>query len=70
MWLLHMEGETDGVKIMHGLNGRVYKVSDLPHFSVDGYCLETRTIYEFFDVIFTVTRVNRSVTSSPRVAVH
>jgi len=58
MWLLHME-ETDGVKIMYG---REYKVPELTQFSVDGYCPETRTIYEFLDVIFTVTRVNRSVT--------
>jgi len=43
MWLLHME-ETDGVKIMHGRNGREYKVPELPQFSVDGYCPETLTI--------------------------
>jgi len=46
MWLLHME-EKDGVKIMHGRNGREYKVPELPHFSADGYCAETKTIYEF-----------------------
>ena len=51
MWLLHME-ETDGVKIMHGRNGREYKVPELPQFSVDGYCPETRTIYEFFGCYF------------------
>jgi len=51
MWLLHME-ETDGVKIMHGRNGREYKVHELPQFSVDGYCPETRTIYEFFGCYF------------------
>ena len=36
MWLLHMEQE-DGVIIMHGRNGREYRVPELPHFSVDGY---------------------------------
>jgi len=51
MWLLHME-ETDGVKIMHVPNGGVYKVPELPHFSVDVYCPETRTIYEFFGCYF------------------
>jgi len=51
MWLLHME-ETDGVKTMHGRNGCEYKVPELPHFSVDGYCPETRTIYEYFGCYF------------------
>jgi len=40
MWLLHMV-ETDGVKIMHGRNGREYNVPELPQFRVDGYCPET-----------------------------
>jgi hypothetical protein len=35
MWLLHME-QTDGVKIMHGRNGREYSLPKLPCFSVDG----------------------------------
>jgi len=48
MWLLHIE-VTDGVKIM---NGREYKVPELPHFSVDGYCPKTRTIHEFFGCYF------------------
>jgi len=52
MWLLHME-QTDGVKVMHGRNGREYTLPEMPCFSVDGYCLETRTIYEFLVVIFT-----------------
>jgi len=43
---------TDGVKIIHGPNGREYKVPDLPQFSVDAYCPETRTIYEFFGCYF------------------
>jgi len=51
MWLLHME-EKDSAKTMHGRNGRAYKVLELPHFSVDGYSLETRTIYEFFGCYF------------------
>ena len=32
--------------------GREYKVPELPHFSVDGYCPENRTIYEFFGCYF------------------
>jgi len=45
IWLLHME-QSDGVKIMHGRNGREYKVPELPRFSVDVYCSQTRTVYE------------------------
>jgi len=48
MWLPHME-ETKGVKVMHGSKGRKYKVHELPQFSVDCYCPETRTIYELFE---------------------
>jgi len=44
--------EADGVKIMHGRNGREYKLSELPCFSVDGSCPETRTFYEFFGCYF------------------
>ena len=51
IWLLHVE-QIDGEKIMHGLNGREYKVPALPHFGVDGYCPETRTINEFFECHF------------------
>jgi hypothetical protein len=47
MWLLQME-QTDGVTINHARNGREYRIPELPHFSVDGYCAETNTIYEFF----------------------
>ena len=47
MWLLHEE-ETDGVKIMHCRNGREYRLQELPRFSVDGYCPDTNTVYEFF----------------------
>jgi len=51
MWQLHME-ETEGVKKMHGRNGREYKVPELPQCSVDGYCPETRKIYVFFGCYF------------------
>jgi len=48
MWLLHME-ELDDCKIMHARNVREYRLPELPPFSVDGYCAETRTVYEFLD---------------------
>jgi len=38
---------TDECHIQHARNGREYRPSELPHYSVDGYCAETRTIYEF-----------------------
>jgi hypothetical protein len=43
MWLLNME-QTDGVVIKHARNGREYRLPELPHFSVDGYCAETNTV--------------------------
>ena len=46
MWLLHME-QADGCQIQHARNGREYRPPELPHYSVDGYCAETRTVYEF-----------------------
>ena len=52
MWLLHIE-QTDGCKIMHARNGREYRLSDLPNFSVNGYFAETRTFYDFFSVAIT-----------------
>jgi len=36
-----------GRKILHGPNGHVYRLPELPHFSVDGFCPETKTMYEF-----------------------
>jgi G:T-mismatch repair DNA endonuclease (very short patch repair protein) len=39
--------EVDRCHIMHARNGREYRLPELLHFSVDGYCAETRTMYEF-----------------------
>ena len=47
MWLLHME-QIEGVDIKHVRNGHEYRLSELPHYGVCGYCAETYTIYEFF----------------------
>ena len=51
MWLLHME-EMDACTIMHARIGRGYRLPELPRFSVDGYCPETRNIYEFLGCFF------------------
>ena len=48
MWLLHME-QMDGCRIMHGRNGREYRPPQLPNYSVDWYCAETKIIYLFFE---------------------
>jgi len=34
-------------KILNARNGREYRLPELPHFSVDGYCAEKRTVFEF-----------------------
>jgi len=46
MWFLHME-RTDGCHIQHARNRREYRPPEFPQYSVDGYCAETRNIYEF-----------------------
>jgi hypothetical protein len=30
----------DGIKILHATNGREYRLPELPHLSVDGFCPE------------------------------
>ena len=47
MWLLHIQ-QIDGVAIKHARNVREYRLPELPHFSVDGYCAKPNKIYEFF----------------------
>ena len=51
MWLVHRE-RTDGCTIQHGRNGREYRLPELPHLSVDGFCPETKTVYEFMGCYF------------------
>jgi len=51
MWLLYME-RTDGCRIQYARNGREFRPPEFPHYSVDGYCAETRTIYEFLGCYF------------------
>ena len=51
IWLLHME-QTDGCRIMHARNGREYRPPELPNYSVDGYCPETKIIYKFLGCFY------------------
>ena len=67
MWLFHME-QTDGVVIKKVRNGREYVLPVLPYFSVDGYCTETNTGYEFSGCYWHGCAVSRFVTSSPQMA--
>ena len=46
MWLVYRE-QLDGCRIMHGRNGRGYRFPALPRLSMDGFCRETNTVYEF-----------------------
>jgi G:T-mismatch repair DNA endonuclease (very short patch repair protein) len=46
MWLVYRE-QIDGCRIRHGRNGREFRLPELPNFSADGYCTETKTVYEF-----------------------
>ena len=51
MWVLHVE-QTEVCRIRHARNGREYRLPELPNFSVDGYCEETRRIYEFYGCFY------------------
>ena len=46
MWLVYRE-RSDGCKILHARNGREFRPPELPNLSVDGFCPETKTVYEF-----------------------
>ena len=46
MWLVH-EQNTQGLRIRHGRNGKEYRLAELRNYSVDGFCEETKTVYEF-----------------------
>ena len=46
--MTRFQRKKDGRKILHGRNGRKYRLPELPRFSVDGFCPETKTVYEFF----------------------
>jgi hypothetical protein len=43
MWLIYRE-ETDNCKLLHGRNGREYKLPELPRFIVDGYWPDTKKV--------------------------
>jgi G:T-mismatch repair DNA endonuclease (very short patch repair protein) len=51
MWLSYKE-EIDRCEILHGRNGRKYRMPELPHLSVDGFCSETKKVYEFLACYF------------------
>jgi len=40
--------QSDGLEIMDGRCGRGYRLTELPHFSVNGYCHDSRSNYGIF----------------------
>ena len=60
--MLHME-QTDGCTIKHARNGREFRLTELPRYSVDGYCAENKTVYEFWGFFGTAVNVNRLATT-------
>ena len=46
MWLAHRE-RTEGCTISHGYNGQEFRIPELPHLNVDGYCHETNKVFDF-----------------------
>jgi hypothetical protein len=47
MMLLVYREQTDGWHICHGRNGLEFRLPELSNFSVDDFCAETKTVYEF-----------------------
>jgi hypothetical protein len=64
MWLLHVE-QTEGCRIRHARNGREVLLPEVPNFSTDGYCEETRTVYEFYGCFYHGQTYQPIVTSAP-----
>ena len=46
VWLVYRE-QLDGCRIMHGRNGREYRIPALPRLCVDGFYKDTNTVYYF-----------------------
>jgi hypothetical protein len=51
--------QNDGSRRLYARNGREYRLPELQFYIVDGYYVETRTVYEFFGYFSTVALVNR-----------
>jgi hypothetical protein len=61
MWLGYRE-QTNGCHISHGTNGREFRLLELPNFSVDGFCAETKTYVNLTVVTVMATRASHSAT--------
>jgi hypothetical protein len=62
MWFACKE-QIEGRKILQGRNGREYRLPELPHIIVDGFCPETKNVYEFLGCFFKAIPVYLSVRS-------
>jgi len=47
MWLVYRLKKDGDRMILHGRIGRKYRLPELPNFSMESFCQETRTVYEF-----------------------
>jgi len=45
-WLMLVDRK-EGIKILHGRNGKYCGLPELPRICVDGLCEETRAMYDF-----------------------
>jgi len=51
IWIVYRE-QTDGCTIRNARNGREYRPPERSCLSVDGFCAETGTVYEFFGYLY------------------
>jgi len=52
IWLFHIVKLVGEGKILPGRNGRDYRLPELSHINVDGFCPETRRGYEFISCYY------------------
>jgi len=64
MWLVYREMMEGGRhKILHGRTGRKCRLPEQPHFSLDGFCPETRIVNEYLGCYYHghICQTNRDV---------
>ena len=60
MWILHTDG-----RLYNNARQEVreFMLPELPRYSVDDYCAENKTVYEFLEFFTTAVNVNRYATT-------
>jgi len=52
MWLVYKEMVDWKLRILYGRDGSEYSLPEVPHFIVDGFCPQTRNVYDFIGCFY------------------